>query len=356
MHRTLLLSLAMLTLAARPAEAGPSAQFRIDPLPGAKIQGLPDKESRAFFSGVEALSAHLAAIPAINAPAAPVCIALQREVFRYPMTPKQAEGKVYVSYLVPMSGQTCRTAKIVNSSLPLSINLAPFAERNAAYDEDEAGRMIAPQVYTQLGDGLFLIQYKKARYYVITRDREPALVPVSLERHLKNEERKAAQRMQEVEQQEASHREWLEQMHADYGPDLRKAPAAMRQTLARNIRETAESDKKARAEVAESLAGVRGRLASLSAEQRASPVCLDFANGNLPMTVTSGSCAAPRVALFALNPALTRPSKGLFRYLVVEALEGRHSTEQEHNFHHRTELLKQLDFSALASVFRAAGK
>jgi hypothetical protein len=100
MHRTLLFSLAMLTLAARPAAAGPSAQFRIDPLPGAKIQGLSDKESRAFFSGVEALSAHLAAMPAINAPAAPVCIALQREVFRYPMTAKQAEGKINVSYLV----------------------------------------------------------------------------------------------------------------------------------------------------------------------------------------------------------------------------------------------------------------
>ena len=64
------------------------------------------------------------------------------------MTPKQAEGKVSVSYLAPMSGQTWPTAKIVNGSLPLSINLAPFAERDAAYDEDEAGRMIAPQVYT----------------------------------------------------------------------------------------------------------------------------------------------------------------------------------------------------------------
>ncbi len=356
MHRTLLFSLAMLTLAARPAAAGPSAQFRIDPLPGAKIQGLSDKDSRAFFSGVEALSAYLAAIPAINSPAAPVCIALQREVFRYPMTARQAEGKISVSYLAPMSGQTCHTAKIVNSSLPLSINLAPFAERSEAYDEDEAGRMLAPLAYTQLGDGLFLIQQKKTRYYVITRDREPALVPVTLERHLKNEERKAAQRMQEVEQQEANHREWLEQMHASYGRDLQKAPAALRQSLARNISDAEESNRKARAEAAESLAGARGKLGALSAEQRASQVCLDFAKGNQPLSVTSGECAAPRVSLFALNPALSKPSKGLFRYLVVEALEGRHSTEQQHNFNHRTELMKQFDFSALAGVFRAAGK
>ncbi|HEX5744766.1 MAG TPA: hypothetical protein VFZ09_00905 [Archangium sp.] len=358
MHRTHLFPLVLLLLAAQPVAAESSARFRIDPLAKVKIQGLSAKDIATFYAGVDAITNHLASIPAVNTPAPPVCIALQREVFRVPLTPNQAQGKVNISYLAQMSGQTCRAAKIVNSSVEMNLNYAPFHNQNAGYSQDDAGWMLAPQTYTKLDDGLFLIQIRSRRYYVITRDREPALVPVTMERYLKSAERKAQQQVEEAEQAGQRHEEWVNDMHSQYGRNLEKADAKMRSMLATNIQQADKQNQELLAKAKAPRDELRGRLASLSPEQRAQPACLEFLKGGLEENVTGGRCVAPALGLFALNPALSKPGadKGTLRYLVIEVLDGRHSTEAEHNHNHRTQLMEHFDFAALARVLRSTGK
>lgn len=351
MYRSFLLTLALLTLTARPA----SAQFRIDPLPKKKIQGLSAKETDSFYASVEALSKHLASLPEVNTPVAPVCIALQREVFAYPLTPNQAQGKIYIGYMAAIGKQTCREAKTVNSSVQFNLNVAPFANQNQAIVEDEQGWIFAPREYSAIGDGVFKLQLDKSHFYVITRGREPALVPVSVERYLKTEERKAAQRMEEVQAAEAKHKEWVQGMRASYGADLGKAPADLRDTFKTSMREAEETNRKSRAEAEGALQAVRGKLTGLSAAQRAQPACLEFLKGGSETNVVGGPCKEPQLALYSLNPALTKSNgeKGAVRYLVVEALDIRHSTEAEYNHKHRTALMEHFDFGALARVVRS---
>jgi hypothetical protein len=358
MNRTHLFSLLLLLLAARPVAAESSDQFRIDPVTKVKIEGLSAKETATFYAGVEAITNHLASIAAVNTPVPPVCIALQREVFRVPLTPKQAQGKVNIAYLTLMSGQTCRKAKIVNSTVELSLNLAPFANNATAFGEDEAGWLLSPQKYDTLQDGLFFIQVNKRRYYVITRDREAALVPVTMERYLKAEERKAQQQLTETEEAGQRHREWVDDMHSQYGRNLEKADAKMRDMFMKNIEQADKEHQQSLAKATAARDDLRGRLASLSPAQRAEPACVEYLNGGLAQNVRAGRCEAPVVSLFAINPALSKPGadKGALRYLVIEVLDGRHSTEAEHNFRHRTDLMEQFDFAALARVLRAAGK
>ncbi|PTL82226.1 hypothetical protein [Vitiosangium sp. GDMCC 1.1324] len=358
MLRPHLLSLVMLFLVARPAVAETSAQFRIDPLAKVKIEGLSAKDTATFYAGVDAFTNHLASFPSVNTPTPPVCVALQREVFRVPMTPNQAQGKVNISYLAPMSRQTCRTAKIVNSSVEMNLNLAPFVDQNNAIGQDDAGWLLVPQTYTKVDDGVFLVQLRKHRYYVITRDREAALVPVTLERYLKFEERKVQQRVEEVDKSEQRHREWLARMHENFGPDLKKAPADLRDTYAKSIQEAEKNNQESRAKVSADLQQVRGRLASLSPEQRAQPACMESLKGGMATNVVAGPCKAPSLGLFAFNPELSKPGadKGTVRYLVVDVLDMRHSTEEEHNFNHRTQLMEHFDFAALARVLRSTGK
>lgn len=335
------------------ADAG---QFRVKPLKPGPINGLSAKEVNRFHASVEALSAYLAGLPALNAPPAPLCVELSREVWGYPLLP-MGQALISYNYLVPLSGQSCAVAQVVNSNIVFALNHASFIDKNTRVAEDAQGIIVRPQAYQRLGDGVYRITLNKRLYWVLTRGEEP-LVPVSLERYLKIESGRQEERMAELERQDASLRDWWQDLRERYGPELQGAPPALRSSAENNLKTRQALQSEARQKLLAELQAARARLADLTPAQRASAACIEPLRGGLQSRVVPGPCQAPQQALLALNPALA-PAPGdraALRYLVIEAMDMRHSTEVLQHYEHRNAVMRDLDLPALAKAWQAAGR
>lgn len=351
-----LLSAALLLALASPQAQAQTGAFRVKPLRLKAINGLSAQESGRFQASVEALSAHLAALPSFANPPAPLCIELSREIWGVPLLP-MGQALISYNYLAPLRSQTCETSNIVNSNIVFALNHLSFIDKNNRVIEDAQGIVIQPAEYRELGEGLYKVSFSTREYWVMTRGEAP-LLPASMARVLSHRIAAIEQRQAEAQQREERHKEWWQDLTRQYGPELQGAPAITRDTALANRREQQKTQEEGRQAIAKELQVARAELEQLTPEQRALPACTESLRGGMQQRTVPGPCRERQQVLLGINPALQAETKdhAALRVVVLEAMSIRHSTEMLAHFEHRQALVKGLDFAALSRAWQAASR
>lgn len=341
----------LLALAGAQAQSG---AFRVKPLKPKAISGLSSPEVGRFHAGVEALSAHLAGLPAFATPPTPLCVELNREVWAYPLLP-MGQALISYNYLVPLQSQTCATANIVNSSIVFALNHLSFVDKNNRVIEDAQGIVIQPTEYRELAPGLYKVSFATREYWVMTRGEAP-LLPASMTRVLSHRIAAVEQRQTQAQRSVERNNEWWQGQLEKYGPELRNAPDISRDLALQGRRDHLKMQEETRLAIAKELQTARAELEQLTPEQRALPACVETLSGGMQQRTVPGPCRERQLALLGINPTLQAEGQdhAALRVVVLEAMSIRHSTEILAHYQHRQALVKELDFAALAQAWRTA--
>lgn len=318
------------------------------------VSGFASSRVASFRGRITDITDMFAAIPAVNAPAAPICRRVYAHIADVPLHGVLA---VELGVMTPINFQNGRCNRMTGGGVAVTINLtgAIMDHGHAFIPNAEGGdrHWYAPPFQTWSPSGFTLAR----GITVLTRSDRPLYLPVSLERFMREKARREGEGQQPVGSHLARFRaEELPQLRADSAEMLAEARswataaqiAEMRRMHEEGWRIAEEGYARMDEEERGAVAGGRtwtARLADLEPRIRANQACILRTTGE---PSTANSCVGGDL-LWELNPDYfdtSRPDE--IQLIVIESPDGPYHGESAAQHAGRLEILRDMNLSAFA--------